>query len=237
MIKLIKELILVSGLARKKLGDFILRVFVLTKAATDNPLIAPDLDPTPLIMTGKATSLDTMVKERAVLEEALAAKTVKINELKAEITNDINNSWAPEAQKAVAGDIEKATLLAWHIKGVITGESKVVVGMAADSHPVINYIDNTNHLEHKVSIVNNITGNVAVPKDASRTEVYMQIGGTTPPDDISKMNHIGPARIGKLINTFDIADLGKIVYYMVVYINRKTQKPMIQSPVFSATIS
>ena len=237
--KLIKELILVSGLNKKTLGDFVLRTFVLTTAATDNPTIAPGLDPTSVIMTGKATSLDNFIKERAILEGAVAAKTVQINELKDVITNDINNSWAPEAQKAVAGDIEKAKKLAWLIKGIYTGTAiaKAIVGNSTDSYPGISTIISNNHLQHKVCTRNNLNGKVARPLGVSRIEIYMQIGGLTPPTDVAKMQDAGTTSRGNLVINFDVADLGKVVYYIAVYIDLKTKKSLIQSPVMSATIS
>ena len=237
MKKLIKELILISGLTGLNIEDYVKRVLALTQAATDNPLIAPDLDPTPLIITGKANAITAMVTNRTALYTAYKAQTVSINLAKTDLTNLMNNSWAPQAQVAIKGDADLAAKLAWLIKGVVTGKAPVVVGMAADSHPIVNYVDNSNHLEHNISIINNVSGKVAVPKDAARTEVYQQIGGLTPPDDIKNMSHLGTAKTGKYKNTFDIADLNKLVYYIVVYIDKKTQKALIQSPVFSATIS
>jgi len=237
MKKLTKELILISGLTGLTLDEFVKRVLELARAAKDNPLIAPDLDPVPADIMTKANVVSTLIGNRTTLAASVKAITVEISAGKSELLNLMNNSWAPQAQLAVNGNVKDAKTLAWLIKGLYTGEAPVVVGMAADSHPVVNYVNNSNHLEHKVSIVNNITGKFAVPKDASRTEVYQQIGGLTPPDDISKMNHLGPAKSGKYKNTFNIADLNKIVYYMVVYIDKKTQKPLIQSPIFSATIN
>ena len=235
--KLVREMILVSGLTGLILGDYIKRVLGLADAAIANPSIAPLLDPTPIAIKARADAITAKVEERTAMEDALKAHTISINLEKSELTNLINNSWAPQAQKACDGDAEKAGKLAWYIKGVITGKAAVVVGMAKASFPIINYVTNKLHLEHEVSIINNLTGKVAVPKDALRTEVYQQIGGIEPPTDIKFMSHLGSAISGKYINNFDIADLNKTVYYIVVYIGRKTNKAMIQSPVFSAVIS
>ena len=120
MKKLIKELILVSGLTRLHLAAFVKRVLALVKAATDNPLIAPDLNPTPAEVKTKADAITTAEGEKTAMKLALIAKTKFINSLKGDMTNIINNSWAPQAQLAVNGDADKATKLGWHIKGVVT---------------------------------------------------------------------------------------------------------------------
>ena len=237
MKKLIKELILVSGLTRLHLAAFVKRVIGLADAAISHPLIAPDLDPTPLEIKTKANEITKEVGERTEMELALLAKTKGINTKEDDLRNLINNSWAHQAQTACAGDPEKATDLGWFIKGIVTGKAPVVVGMSADSHPIITGIDNRIHLVQTVKIINSASGLVGVPKDADRLDVYQQIGGLTPPNDIKKMVNVGSASRGKFSCNFDIADLDKPVYYIAVYIDLKTKQPLEMSPMMSALVS
>ena len=237
--KLNKELILVSGLTGLPLPDYVKRVDVLADVAIANPLIAPDLDPTPIAIKAKSAGITKAVGERTLMESAVLSKTVYINKEKSELTNFINNSWAPDAQKACAGDAEKAKLLAWYSKGIDTGEAdaKAIVGSVTDSYPSIQKIDSSNHLMHTAHIRNSASGKRGLPLDAKSTELYMQIGGLTPPVDYKTMQHVGAVINGSRIINFDAADIGKPVYYIALYIGKKSKIAMIQSPVMSAVVS
>jgi len=237
MKKLVKDLILVSGLTKLNLAAFVKRVLGLADAAIANPLIAPDLDPTPLEITAKANAITKAEEVKTAMKLAVIAQTKTIDNLKSELKNLINNNWAHQAQTACAGDAEKATDLGWFIKGIVTGKAPVVVGMAADSHPIITGIDNRVHLVQTVKIINSASGLFGVPKDADRLDVYQQIGGLTPPNDIKKMVNVGSATRGKFSCNFDIADLDAPVYYIAVYIDKKTKQPLEISPVMSAVVS
>ena len=212
---------------------------MLADAAIANSTIVPDLDPTPLEIKTKTAAITKAVAERTFMESALLAKTVTINNYKSDLTNLINNVWAPYAQIACAGDAEKAKLLAWYSKGVDTGEAdaKAIVGSVTDSYPSIQKIDSSNHLMHKAFIRNSASGKRGVPLDAKSTELYMQIGGLTPPVDYKTMQHVGAVTNGNRVINFDAADLGKPVYYLALYIGQKSKVAMIQSPVMSAVIS
>ena len=237
--KLIKELILVSGLTGLPLPDYVKRVDVLADAAIANSTIVPDLDPTPLEIKTRTAGITKAVGERTLMESAVLAKTAAINKDRSELTNLINNVWAPYSQIACAGDAEKAKLLAWYSKGVDTGEAdaKAIVGSVTDSYPSIQKIDSSNHLMHTANIRNSASGKRGVPLDAKSTELYMQIGGLTPPVDYRTMQHVGAVLNGNRVINFDAADIGKPVYYLAVYIGLKSKIAMIQSPVKSAVVS
>ncbi len=237
--KLIKELILISGLRGLSILSFIKRILCLSDAATANPTIAPNLDPTPAVIQAKADAVTLMLSERAALLVAYKAKTERINAAISELLKLINNKWAPQAQKAVAGNLKLAKLLAWYIKGIYTGEApaNALVGSALDSYPGITKIDSSDHLQHKVFTRNSANGMQGVPKDAKSIEIYQQIGGDAPPTDIKKMSHMGPAFRGNFKTTSKAADISKTVYYIAVYFGKKSKTALIQSPVRSAAIN
>ena len=109
--------------------------------------------------------------------------------------------------------------------------------MAADNHPIITKIVNSTHLEQTVCIMNSASGLVGVPKDASRLDVYQLKEGLIAPNDIKKMVNVGSASRGHFTSKFDISELDTIIYYIVVYIDRKTKQPLEMSPVMSAVVS
>ena len=211
----------------------------MAKAATNHPLIAPDLVPLPADIKLKADAITVTIGERAALQAQVKAKTASISAAKSELTNLINNNWAPQAQIAIKGDLELAKELDWFIKGIYTGGAPVksIVGSIDESYPGITKIITSNHLEHKVFTRNSANGKTGVPKDAKSIEIYMQIGGTTLSTDILKMSHLGSASNGNLKVNFSAEDLGKTVYYIAVYIDMKTKKAKILSPVVSAVVS
>jgi len=238
MKKLIKELILISGLKGLTSEDFVKRIIELAQAAKDNPEIAPDLDPETGVIFSKANAITTAIAKRTAELVIVKATTVEINAGKSELVDLMNNSWAPQAQKAVAGNFKDARTLAWYIKGIYTGEApeNAIVGNAANSYPSINKIDSSVHLQHTVFTRNSASGKAGLPKDAKSIEVYMQIGGLTPPVDIKSMSHLGSTTGGNFTNNFEAADIGKTVYYIVVYFDKKTKKALTLSPVMSAVV-
>ncbi len=236
--KLIKKLIVVSGIAGLRLTDFVLKVGGFATAATANPTIAPDLDPTPVALKLSVDALEKKIEDRVELEKQVKAKTVAINNAVEEITTDINDGWCLQIQEAVNGDVEKVKLLGFSIKGEGTGGvSTEIVGRASSSNAIISSIDSNAHMEHTIHVINSANGSVGVPPDAKSINIYMQVGGTVPPNDIDKMTYLGTIKRGKFVKEFTQDDIGKTVYYIVVYISRKTEKPMRYSPVVSATVN
>ena len=174
--------------------------------------------------------------ERTEMIKALKSKTTEIETAQDVLKDIIINKWVLQVQEACGNNTKNIILLGFGLKGVDNGTSDEVVGMAVDSHPMISGIDTKVHLQQKLHIINNVTGGIKLPNDAKQINVYGQIDGIAP-NNISTMINFGIARRGKYLHDFDVADIGKIVYYIVAYINKKTLKPMEMSPVMSAYIS
>jgi len=232
-----KQVTVTANLTGLTDADFSSKTGGYGQAVTENILLLPTITPAGTVVTTKVGLLNTMFLDRDDIIKLLKAKTAEIAAAKAELNNIVVVQWVPQIQEACGGDPEKIKLIGFGIKGIDDGKAAVVVGMASGSHPIINYVDTKVHLQHTVSIINSLTGGRAVAKGASRTEVYMQIGGTVPPNDISKMSHVGAAKKGFRKVNFDISNLGNTVYYIAVYIDKKTGDPLEMSPVYSAFIS
>ena len=234
-----KKLIITSNLSGKHGARFIEKADTMVKGVVDNSTIVPAIDPATTVVEAKLVAMGALIASRTTHENTAKEITVQILAMEADIDNDITSQWVGQVQKAVKGDLAKVKLLGFGAKGIYTGKTpaKAIVGNAYDSFPAIIEIDFKVHLRHIVLTRNSANGKKATPKDARSLEIYMQIGGLTPPTETSKMSHLGSATRGNIVHTFDEADLGKIVYYIAVYIDRKTKKQLILSPVMSATIN
>jgi len=234
-----KELIVISNLKGLKMGDFTKKVKGYCTAHTDNPTIVTNLSPTTTVVEAKIESIIEIEAERTEIFKSYMQKTNLMNSIKRDVTNDINNGWCNQVQNAVAGDTSKVILLGYGIKGIINGASpaNALIGRAMESYPSISKIVSTISCQHKIFTRNSATGKVKLPSDAKSIEIYMQIGGLTPPTEIKNMSHLGSCTRGNLINKFDTADIGKIVYYIAVYMDKKTKKPIGFSHVASAMVN
>ncbi|HEX7413086.1 MAG TPA: hypothetical protein VF411_03490 [Bacteroidia bacterium] len=244
--KLVKEMVLTANLADLTETNFVKKTTGMVQAEIDNPLLVPGLNPAPPIVQGKINSLTGYFTMRDTLKNQQKANTKLIGDTIAAITNDITNSWRPQAQTALTGTPNgeaNAGLLGFGTKGVDTGHGGLPTARAANSYPLIREIDVNVHLQHTLHTVNSATGHNKLPADAKHIEVYEQIGGAMP-TSIKGMLHAGICKHGKFINHFDAIDpstnktnLGLTVWYILVYVDKKTLVMLEQSPALSGIIN
>jgi hypothetical protein len=167
--------------------------------------------------------------------------TAQIHANDVNLTNIFVEQWAPLVKTAIGNDPVKAKLLGWGIKSFDSGHTPTSAALAKEiviaSRPEITRIDINVHLQHSIHIVNNISGKRRLPKGILRIDVYGQTGGTMPTDFSLMGRALGQASRGKFVHAFTMADVGKIQYYIAVYIDKKTKQPVAQSPVASAMIN
>ena len=134
----------------------------------------------------------------------------------------------------------KAKTLGWGIKGIDNGQASKLSIDGPGSTPVIVKIDLVLHGQHVLHIRNNISGKIGYPKNILRIDVYGQTGGTQPTDLASLIanggGYLGTAQRGKYISSFT-GNANKEEYYVAVYVDKVTLKPVAQSPVVSALIN
>jgi hypothetical protein len=208
----------------------------MVQAALSNTTMVPALNPTPAQVQAKSTNLNNLLIARDNLRAQQKQNTELIIKDEDDLTNIINSQWVPYIQQQIAGDISKAKLLNFGVKGIDDGHTDKQIDIAAESHPVISRIDENVHLQQTLHFINSRSGKNKLPKDAKQVDIYEQIGGTIPAS-IKTMTHAGIAKRGKFINHFDVADLNKVVYYIAVYIDKKTLLPLEQSPVASGIVN
>ncbi|HEX7412482.1 MAG TPA: hypothetical protein VF411_00450 [Bacteroidia bacterium] len=222
----------------------------MTLAQKNNPLLVPGLNPTAVVIQNRIIALTDpntgLVHELEMVranEKTLVGQIA--DEVKA-IESIIVSEWMSQTQSAIAGDVNKAATLKFGVKGVSGGgaQTSSVMEMAktATSAPVIVKIDTDVHDEHILHIHNNITNKRGHGKDILRVDMYAQNGGTLPINFAALIANggqlLGTAERGVYINTIiaTTANSGTTVYYIAVYISKKTKKPVAYSVVASAKI-
>lgn len=217
----IKKLIITTNFDNLSQDDFLDKVKAMIQAAIDNPTLVPDLDPEPAAVTAKVESIEALVLENSVLKQKQKDNTGKIKDLEKDVKNDITSKWANQVQNTAGMDKNKAALLGFGSKGLDDGHAKPEVNVS-NSNPAITIVDASRHLEHTLTIRNNVTGKIALPFDAKDTDVYMYIGKDEPADFRKSATYLGVAKRGKYTNTFSEDQVGQIVWYYVVYKPRKS---------------
>jgi hypothetical protein len=187
------------------------------------------------------TTQNNYYTQRDTLMEQMKQVTENIHKNGSAINDIFIDQWRSQTQVAIGGDASKAKLLGYGIKGVDTGHITTTValekGIAISSRPVIVDITVNTHLMHILHIHNNITGKRRLPKGILRIDIYGQTGGAAPTDYSLMGRALGQASRGKFVHTFQLADVGKIQYYIAVYIDKKTKQPVAQSLVVSGIIN
>ena len=232
-----KEMEVIAGISGTPIGTQLKTADGICDAIIANPTIAT-VSPTALSIKTKIADVYILEKQKNdFLKKANSIYEQIIAETR-EIRMTINSQWCSQVQATPGITAADVLLIGMKIKGEGSGgvDAKVV-NKASESNPLINKIDSNLHMKHKIHVINSAKGNKGIPPDASACIVYMQIGGTILPTDIDKMTYVGKISNGSITRDFKPEDVGKIVYYIAVYIDLKTDEPMIYSPVASALIN
>ncbi|MEI6852929.1 MAG: hypothetical protein WCL06_08805 [Bacteroidota bacterium] len=204
------------------------------KAMELNDTIVPNPDPTAAAMQTKVDDVQKNVYKRDLALQEVKDITVQIKTGLTEIKGIFVDKWAKQIQNAIGDDIGKAKLLKFGIKGIDDGHAEPPINVY-NSRPVILKIDVGTHLQHVLDIVNSETKKNPLPYKAKHTDVYALVSDV-PPTDIKKMQYLGIAQKGKFTHYLEAADLGKTVWYIVVYVDKKSIKPQQLSVAEKATV-
>lgn len=206
-----------------------------------NIALVPGLNPAPTSVISMINAQNALFTERDNLREQMKQITAQIHANDVTITNIFVEQWPSQVKIAIGNDPVKAKLLGWGIKNFDSGHIPTGTALAKEivlaSRPEIIRIDINVHVQQSIHIVNNISGKRRLPKGILRIDIYGQTGGTMPTDYSLMGRPLGQSSRGKFVHTFTLADVGKIQYYIAVYVDRKTKKPVAQSPVASAMIN
>ena len=232
-----KEMEVVAGITGKPIAIQLETADGICDAMIANPTIAT-VTPAPLSIKTKIAGIFTMQTEKEGITKTLNSINEQINAATREVRTVINSQWCGQVQATPGITAANIKLLGLRLKGEGAGGTTAqVINKASESNPIISKIESNTHLHHIIHVINSAKGNPGIPPDANACNVYVQIGGTVPPTDIDKMTYIGKIINGKIARDFNPEDVGKIAYYIAVYIDRKTEESMIYSPVASALIN
>jgi hypothetical protein len=212
-----------------------------------NPDIVPTISPMPDVVAIKISTRQALITTGGTLRAQLKQNTEDINSADTELKSIFTDQWATQIQNTPGITLNQIKALSFGAKGFDSGHSAgesagttASSDKGAGSAPVIAKITQAAHLEHIVHIVNNITGKIGHPDNILRTDVYGQTDGPEPIDLAALIanggGYLGTAKRGKYISQLNAASIGSIEYYIVVYVDKKTLKPVAQSPVVDATI-
>ncbi len=243
-----KKLILTADFTGLTLEEKLSKQTDMVKAQIANPTLVPGLNPTAANVQGQIVAVTDpntgLIHQRSILLAQAHALTVQINKAEVTIKDIIVSQWMPQAQTALTGTPNaqsNAALLLFGIKGQ-TGGSTTGTGVMEKtiaSAPVIVKIDNL-HNQQTLHIHNNITGKIGHPKNVLRIDVYGQTGGTLPADLAALIANgggwLGTAKHGKFVSPLTTANAGKTEFYIAVYIDKVTLKPIAYSTVASEAI-
>ena len=249
---LTKKLILTADFKGLDLEGRLEKETNMAKAQADNPNIVPGLSPAAAAVQTSIVAITDphtgLLHQRAAAKALEESLTVQINNAEKAIRTIIVSEWMPETQSAITGNINAesyAATLQFGIKGQTTGHTPITVAELAKSvasAPVIVRIDFSVHGQHIVHVHNNITGKIGHPTDVERIDIYGQTGGAAPTNLAALITNgggwLGSCKRGKFINQFTVSatNIGKVEYYIAVYIEKATMKPGAQSLPESATI-
>jgi hypothetical protein len=231
--KLEKKLILTAHLKGLSEAKFRGKTRSMAQAEIDEPTYVPGLTPPADEVMQLIDELDDTYTQRNVMRGALKAKTQHIKKLESKISDTIIDQWMPQAQTAIGRDEGKAKRLGFGIKGQDKYNTSDV--SVNNSYPIIiNLL--TSSLRHTLEIVNSHNPKIVLPEDAERIDVYEWFGDDEPPYDLKKLSYLGVAKSGKLVNHFEPDQKDTHVWYVVVYVSKKTGKPCGHKDALKATI-
>jgi hypothetical protein len=215
----VKKLILTTNFAGLTEDEFIEKVVNMIKAEIDNPALVPGLTPAPDDVQAKVDEIKTLKQENKQMKQKQKDNTGKIKDLKKDIKNDLTSKWANQAQNAPGMDKNKAALLGFGSKGLDDGHSEPSVNIN-NSNPEIAIVDASRHLQLMLTIHNNVTGKIGLPKDAKGIDIYMFMGKDEPVDFRKSGTYVGRAKRGKRTIKFAEDQMGLIVWFYVIYVPR-----------------
>ncbi len=221
-----------------KLGedDYASESGAIIAAVNTHATVVPGLNPTPAAVKTKWDDRNLIKLKKIDLLDQVKQCDADLEASRIDITNDLTDSWAPQIQKIIAGDVGLAHLLRFHIIG-----SNPPPPTPPESVALCTKIDINIPGKHTIHTIDSITQKKALPKDILRCEVYGQTGGIQPtnlPELITNGGgRVGEIDKGKFVNELPAGNKGKTEYYILVYISKKTKKPFSYSIVYSATIT
>ena len=230
-----KMFILTSNLGKLVSSAFATKAKGYVTAMGSHPTYVPDLKPTVEEAEIEVTKLETLHTTKGEIAKAGKANTADIKAQVKKVKKIITYEWMSQAQEALNGDESKAKDLGYGIRGIDNGTSLPTIGKAKSSYAIVTKIETEVGLQHTIQIVNNETMSTVLPDGVESLNIYEQIGGVSP-ISTDGMEMLGIVKNGRFINSFDVADIGKMAFYILCYTDKKTGKKLQMSPVFNAKI-
>ncbi len=220
--KLKKEVLVTANQSDLTESEFMTDSYDKIGAATDHSSIVT-LDPLPAAVKTMLDGLAAKMSKKVALEQEHKSLTTEIHEGSDDVRKIFARQWAVQIETAIGDDYSQAQLFKFGIKNVDNGKTDNPLATAANSLPVITRILNDVEMQHTIFFLNSLTGNVAIPDGGDHIDVYEWTGEGMPPRDLKKLTYLGVAKYGKFVNIFAPDDKGKTIWYIAVYVSKKTK--------------
>ena len=232
----IKKLIITANLSNLTKDEFFEKVLSMIQAEIGNSTIVPNILPTPAAVKAKYDEAKDLILQNDLLLQQQKSNTGKLKLLMKDIKNDIISKWSNQVQNTPGITKELAALLGFGSKGFDDGHSEPKFGIA-NSFPEITKVDASLHLQHTLTMRNNMTGKIGKPYDVKGTDVFMFIGTEEPKDFRKSATYLGKAERGKYTVTFTEDQVGLTVWYYAVYVGKKAGNGNVLASKIKKTIS
>jgi hypothetical protein len=204
------------------------------------------LNPTPAAVLTQINARKNLITDRANHLALAQQDTENIQKADTALKNIFTSQWANQIQNFTGITVAQIKAMAYGVKGIAGGSTATTsveeLSKTVTSAPVIVKVDTDVIGEQIAHIHNNITGKRGHGKDVLRVDVYAQYGGTLPANlaalQAAGGQLLGTAERGVYINPIITTATNKNtnVYYVAVYVGKKTKKIVAQSVVFTAVI-
>ncbi len=235
MKKLKKKLILVLAFRALTLPEKLQKMMDIALAHIAKPSYVT-LNPLPAAVKTQIEAAQTLYTEREALLEQYKSKTQELHDVEDVLNNTYVDNWLTQTQAATGMTAARAKELGYKVKG---DKEKVV--LPENSAPAISRISINVHGQHTLYFLNTLSGKVGLPEGVLRIDLYGQTGGTRPADLAALIanggGYLGQASRGKFVYTFNVTKPGDLEYYIAVYVDKTTKKPIRFSVVESGVLS
>lgn len=212
------KIVVTSNLKGLSEADFSTKTKGIAQSHIDKPTYVPDLNPVASTVMTKLTGMDGLFATRTALNLQMVENTKNILAIRKEVNDTIVDDWCKQTQKACGTDTAKILALGYGIRGEEGGPVPSTESVT-NSYAVVSSIDLNMPLFHTIYFTNSMSEESTLPSDALRLDIYetfVEANATDP----KKMSFLGSAKNGKFVNHFEIADLGKDVWYVGIYVPR-----------------
>lgn len=210
------KLIATALFRNMSIDKFLVKVKAMLQAMINHPI--PNLSPDTNTVDTEIKALETLVIDFKNLEQQMKAKTQAIKKQRRKVKDIFVDPWRLAVQLFANGDIEEVKKRGYGAKGIDDQKADPSV-TTENSKPVFTETDLNTPLQFTFTVRNSKSGDIALPEDTDRCEVYESFGPAVP-KGIKDMKLVGTTIRSKFTSHYTEDQVGLDVYYACRYIGK-----------------